>query len=163
MTRERIPVHFSVPENTDLLIEMGTVGVWHSHLDYVLKMFIKSLTGVTIDEVRTATNFHGSAKLRTRIYKIARKRIRDDAAMIRVESLLERCRVVTERRNALVHGIYAQDRDGEPIMSGSDWSWKDLPTPDELKALSTDIKRLIDEINDFRLHGKLSAAMAAKK
>jgi len=146
-----------------LLAEFGRIGVLHSHLDYILKMTLRSLTGVSIEEIRLATNYEGSSSLRGRIKKIARKRVGDGAVLIKLQALMERCKQVTAKRNALVHGVYATERFGEPIMSGPDWSWIAQPTLKELQALSVEIERLTNEINDARFRGYLADALKEKQ
>ena len=41
-------ITFSVPDDQVLLSVFGEVAILHGHVDYMLKMFIKNLTGMTL-------------------------------------------------------------------------------------------------------------------
>jgi len=160
---QRMAGGFHVPDDPTLLAELGRVSVLHSHLDYILKMTIRTLSGVSVHEVRDATTYESSSSLRERIKKLARQAIGEGPALIKLQALMQRCKRATERRNALVHGIYAKDMDGgEPIMSDADWSWKSQPSLDELKELSSELETLTNEINNARFHGFLAEALLGK-
>ena len=146
-----------------MLAEMGTISVLHSHLDYMLKMTILTLTGVSISEIRGATNHEGSSSLRSQIKKIGRRELGDGAPLIKLRDLMTRCGRATRKRNGLVHGVYALDYLGYPIMSEIDWSWRPQPTLEELQELSKELQALINEVTTARSRGFLGEALRLKK
>jgi hypothetical protein len=81
-------IYPDVPEDPDLLRALATVGIRHTHLDHMLRMTIKTLTNVTPREALDATSVTGSAALRKRIWKLAKTRIGDGTALVRLEALL---------------------------------------------------------------------------
>lgn len=152
---------FHVPDDPALLAVLGTISLCHSHLDHVLRMMIKTLTEVTVEEALDATVFEGSASLRNRIKKLAKRRLGDGTALVQLQALLERCRRATEYRNDLIHSIWAQDADGgDAAVRTGDHDWKPLPTIDELDALSDELRSLAYELNTARLDGFLSEALS---
>jgi hypothetical protein len=82
---------------------------------------------------------------------------------LKLQAILERCRRATDRRNDLMHGIWAQEVDGQPMRSGSDNSWYPLPTVTDLKALAYEIQTLTDQLNKARLEGFLLEAIASRR
>jgi hypothetical protein len=106
-------VTFHIPEDPALLAAFGTVGLRHSQLDHMLRMTIKSLSGVSIPEAMDATMFQGSKMLRSRITKLAKSRLGEGKAFIQLQALLERCRRATEKRNALIHNVWAREMGGD--------------------------------------------------
>jgi hypothetical protein len=156
-------ISFHVPEDALLLAAFGEVALRHEHLNHILRMTIKTLARLRPQEALDATAFDGSRQLRERIRKLARRRLGESEALLKLEALLERCRRVTERRNELTHGIWARELDGEPMRKGSDQKWYPLPKADELKALANEIWLLSDELNTARLDGFLSTALAKRR
>ena len=156
-------ITFHVPEDKALLAAFGEVALRHEHLNHILRMTIKTLGKLRPQEALDATAYDGSRQLRERIRKLARQRLGEGEALLKLEAILERCRRATERRNELTHGIWAKELDGEPMRKGSDQNWYPLPTVDELKALGNQIWLLSDELNTARLDGFLSAALTKRR
>jgi hypothetical protein len=156
-------ITFHVPEDTALLAGFGEVALRHEHLNHILRMTIKTLGRLRPQEALDATAYDGSRQLRERIRKLARQRLGEGEALLKLEALLERCRRVTDKRNELTHGIWAKELDGEPMRRGTDQNWYPLPTVDELKALANQTWLLSDELNTARLDGFLSQALAKRR
>ena len=156
-------ITFHVPDDKVLLAAFGEVALRHEHLNHILRMTIKTLGRLKPQEALDANAYDGSRQLRERIRKLARQRLGECEALLKLEALLERCRRVTEKRNDLTHGIWAKELDGEPMRKGSDQNWHPLPTPEELKALANEAWILSDELNTARLDGFLSAALAQRR
>jgi hypothetical protein len=85
------------------------------------------------------------------------------AALVKLHALMRQCERATERRNDLVHGIWAREWDGEPVVLRSDYSAGPPPSVDELVALGASLKALTDEINHARLRGFLREALEEKE
>jgi hypothetical protein len=152
--------HMPAPE---ILRAVGAITLRHSFLDQMLRMTIKRLAGITPEEADLATAFQGSAVLRERISKIARRTLGEGTALLLLQALLERARLATEKRNTFVHSLWAQELDGEPMMRGSDREWKPLPTAAELETLSLEIERIAEELNIARREGFFSGAYNRSK
>jgi hypothetical protein len=112
-------IYMGVPEDKRVLEAIGKIAIRHGQLDYSMKMAIRTLSGVAIDEAIDATERQSSRDLRERVRRLARKRIGDGEAFVRLEAILERARRATERRNELLHGLSAQELDGDPVMRSS--------------------------------------------
>ncbi|HWG75572.1 MAG TPA: hypothetical protein VN660_02130 [Steroidobacteraceae bacterium] len=158
---------FQVPDDPAWLQAFGRVSIVHAHLDHILRMLIKSLTGLTVEVALDATERETSAVLRDRIKRLARQRLGEGAPLLQVQALIERCRRATEQRNNLVHNIIASDWLGETLMRKAGSKWAPLPTQDALNALAEQIVQLTREINNSRLNGgwlelELAKSSAAK-
>jgi hypothetical protein len=156
-------ITFHVPDDTKLLAAFGEVALRHEHLNHILRMTIKTLARLRPDEAINATAYDGARQLRDRIRKLATQRLGEGEPLLKLQALLERCRRATERRNELMHGIWAKELDGDPMRRGQDQKWYPLPTAEDLKALANDIWVLADELNSARLAGFLSAALAKRR
>ena len=102
-----------VPDDIELLAAIGRIAVLHGHLEYCLRMTIKSLTGVEVGESLRETELKGFKRLRCRIEKEARPGDGDKAAELL--KIVDRSRAATDRRNELLHGFWCK-RDGVPAV-----------------------------------------------
>jgi hypothetical protein len=156
-------ISFHVPDDPEWLQAYGTVSVRHAHLDYILRMMVKTLADVEISEALDATRREGSAALRERVRKLAKTKLGEGTALVKLQSLLERCGDATEKRNRLIHRICARELDGGPLMRTEDHRWEDLPPHNALGDLAEEIAALTAELNRERLEGYIRAALDAKK
>ena len=152
---------FHVPSDMGLLAAIGEVALRHEHLNHILRMTIKTLARLEVDEALDATAYDSSSQLRERIRKLARQRLGEGEPLLKLQALLERCKRATEKRNDLIHSVWGQELDGVPARKGSSPDWKPLPTAPELHGLAEDIMRLTGELNEARLGGFIQEALAS--
>lgn len=153
---------FHVPEDKELLAAYGELSLRHEHLTHILRMTIKTLAGLEVSEALDATAYDGAARLRDRIKTLARQRLGEGPALLKLQAILEQCKRATERRNDLIHSVWGKELDGEPFRQGSDQSWQPLPTVKELKTLGEEISVLTNTLNEARLMGFLAEALAKR-
>jgi hypothetical protein len=154
---------FYLPADQRLLVALGKVALRHEHLNHILKMTIKSLAGLTVQEAIDATQYEGSKALRNRIRKLARKRLGEGEALLKLQALLTQAGRLTDRRNDLTHGLWAQELDGDPGVMGAPGELQPLPSAEELETLVEEIWALTQELNRARLEGFLKIALEQKK
>ena len=150
---------FSLPDDPALLAAVGRVAIRHGQLDHVLRMMVKTLTGITIEEALDATERQGSAALRGRVRKLAKQKLGEGEALVRLDALLARAGRVTKRRNELLHSLWAHQLDGQGVMRGDDGKWYDHPAIAELDALVSSLEEVAWELNGARLEGFLKEAL----
>lgn len=156
-------VTFHVPENQELLAAFGEVALRHEHMNHILKMTIKSLAGLTPAEAIAATKYDGSRQLREQIRKIARKRLGDGTPLLKLKAILTNCEKLTEKRNELVHGLWAQEIDGEAHVRDAHGNTRPLPTAQELRELGKEIEQPTNHLNYERLEGFLRQALSERE
>jgi hypothetical protein len=153
---------FHIPEDQpEFLKAAARVSLSHGHLDYSLRMCIKTFAVVSIVEALGATKYTGARALRTRIRKFAKKRLGDGPTLVRLQGILARCEAATEQRNRLIHEIVAIDEDGVPLLGYL--SWDKLPSPADLNALAARLTDLANELNHARLQGWLAVALEKRR
>jgi hypothetical protein len=109
-------VGHGLPTDEKILAAVGSIALRHGQLDNALRMTIKDLTGVDRTEALDATARDGSRELRERIRKLARQRLGDGAALVRLQALLTRAARATEKRNELMHAVWGTELDGGPMI-----------------------------------------------
>ena len=153
---------FHVPPDKDLLSVIGEVALRHEHLNHILRMTIKTLARLEINEALDATAYDSTSQLRERIKKLARQRLGEGAPLLKLQALLERCKRASERRNDLIHSVWGQELDGAPARKGLGQEWQSLPSITDLVNLAADIMQLTAELNEARLAGFLHEALEQK-
>ncbi len=152
-----------VPDDKELLAAYGEMALLHEHLNHILRMTIKTLAQLTPQEALDATVNEGSRQLRERIRKLARQRLGEGPALLKLQALMQRCQLVTDKRNELVHSVWAKELDGEAQLRNADHTSRPLPTRQELSALSKEIRDLTTFLNQARLEGFLSEALTERE
>jgi hypothetical protein len=156
-------IYFDPKLDPAFLQAIGEVSICHGQLDHMLKMTIKTLTEVTVEEALEATEGATAAVLRKRVHKLARKRLGDGAPFVKLQAILERCRRASGSRNEIIHNVVGRELDREPLMRRPGNKWGPIPTVDELHALAADLQAIAKELNDARLHGFLHDALKSPK
>jgi hypothetical protein len=134
----------------------------HEHLSHILRMTIKTLANLRPQEALDATAYDGARQLRDRVRTLARQRLGEGEALLKLQAILERCKRATDKRNELMHSVWAQELDGEPMRRGNDQKMYPLPTVPELEELSRDIDDLTKALNTARLEGFLAEALTTR-
>lgn len=160
MSKSSAPmIYLTAPGDEKLLASIGRIAIFHGHLDHILRMTVKSLAGVSIREALDATARQGSGELRKRVRQLARKRLGEGAVLVKIDAILERSRQATEKRNELLHGLWAQELDGGAVVRTEDHQFIAPPTVDELDALADELASIGKELNIARLDGFLKVAL----
>jgi hypothetical protein len=153
-------ITFHIPDDRAVLAAVGEVAILHEHMNYVLRLTIKSLAQISVEEALAATNYHGSAQLRERVLKLGRKRLGEGSPLLKLQAVIANCKRLTEKRNDLVHGVWAAGMDGEEAhIRDSFGDERPVPTADELRKLGDEIATLVGRFNHDRLKGWLNAAL----
>jgi len=132
-------IYPGLPQDQRILAAIGKIALRHGQLDYQLRMVVRTLANVTIAEARDATALQGSSELRRRVRRHARRRLGESEAMVRLDALLERSRRASDRRNELLHGLWAQELDGRPLIQNKYQYFEPIPTLDNLEDLATEL------------------------
>jgi hypothetical protein len=140
-----------LPENKEILSEVGVLTLKHGHLDHILKMTVKSLAGLTINEAMNACAHQGSSELRKRVRKLAKQKMGDGVSLVKLDALLARAKKASGKRNRFVHSLWARELDGEAVMKDDNHNFKPIPSLSELKELSLELSEITKELNFARL------------
>jgi len=168
-------VTFHVPADAALLAAFGKVAIRHAQLDYALRMLIKTLAGLAVEEAMFALAKEGSAELRRIARKLARSRLGyGTKELLQVHALLKQCELLTERRNELMHATCAKELNLEALaneerepteafMLSETLERRELPTAEDLTKLANAMGAMVDELNEERLHGFIAEALHARR
>ena len=116
---------------------LGRIAVAHSFLDRILKMVIRDIEGLSLDEVLGLTNRWSSTKLRDRISCGAAIRLRaNPEALDQFKAILSGAKQVSEKRNEMLHSVWGSDEHSIRMGSTDRGSFINLPNVDELNLMA---------------------------
>jgi len=144
---------FYVPDD-DILRELGRLQIRHSHLDHTLRLAIKRMLGISIDDPGYWNETRGmAAGLRARARELIAERYRDDDDTAgTLNNVLVDAEVATTLRNRLLHSVWLKATDGEPVLHDRDNTLKmhvgfQLPTVAEVARVSERVERVQRALN----------------
>ena len=150
----------NIPGDEAVLAAVGKIALRHGQLDYILRMTVKTVAGLSLKDGIDATARLGSRERRERIRKRARQRLGEGQPLLMLEAILQRAAKATEKRNRLLHSLWAHELDGEPVIRDEDdHTFRGIPTAAELEAVAASLEAITSELNTARLDGFLSAAL----
>jgi hypothetical protein len=129
------------------------VALAHGQLELMLRMTIKTLAGLTVQEALDATRNLRNWELRKNIKKLFNDKTRDQHLRLKLQAILGKCEYLSQERNKLIHNTWGLDRDGSVLMQGDDHAWGPAPTPSDLADLASAISEVVNTLNQERLRG----------
>lgn len=152
-------ITLDIPQDDQLLAAVGKISIRHGQLDHVLRMTIKSITGLPFNEVFEATRRQGSRELRIRVKKLAKQRLGEGKALIGLEALLDRSQRATDKRNEKLHRVWAYNLEGDAVTRDEEHNWNPIPEIAELEKIATELADIAYRLNHARLDGFLCQAL----
>jgi hypothetical protein len=144
---------FYVPDD-DILCALGRLQVLHSHLDHTLRLAIKRMLGISIDDPGYWNETRGmAAALRERAREIIAERYsEDDNTADILNKVLDDAEAATILRNRALHSVWMKAPGQEPVLHDRDNTLKmhvafQVPTGEDLTSVSERIKRIQTVLN----------------
>jgi hypothetical protein len=143
-----------------ILCELGRLQIRHSHLDHTLRLAIKRMLGISVDDPGYWNETRGmAAELRARARKLIAKRYGedDDTADI-LNKVLDDAETATTLRNRLLHSVWMKAVGAQPVLHDRDNTLKvhvgfQLPTVSEIASVSEQVERVQRVLNHLTRQG----------
>jgi len=161
--RKLIVTKLRPPENKELLAAVGVVAIAHGQLEYILRMIVRTLGGLSITEALDAMQFKPMIEVRKEIRRLFSELTNDAALRLKMDALLERVRKESEQRNQLLHRPWALDQENQPLMKDEYHQWGPTPNIEKFNKLSERIYDLIREMNEARFAGFIYEVANSRK
>jgi hypothetical protein len=146
-------VGFYHPGNPEINAALGKVAIYHGHLEYILRMTIKSLLGLEITEALNETRRKPARELRERIQKEAHGQLGEGETFDRLNKLVLRSWRASDLRNEYLHEPWCTELDGRHVIRGEDHTFRPAPTVQEIEGLAEELRQIRNEINNARFEG----------
>jgi hypothetical protein len=144
---------FYVPDD-DILRELGRLQIRHSHLDHTLRLAIKRMLGISIDDPGYWNETRGMASgLRESARKLIAQRYEADHEMADIlNKVLDDAEEASKLRNRLLHSVWMKALGAEPVLHDRDNTLKihvgfKLPSVEEIASVSERIDRIQRTLN----------------
>lgn len=156
-------VTLELPGDDHLLMAAGRVALAHGQLELMLRMVVKSLSGLTVAKALDATREHKNWQLREEIKKLISQKTKDRSLRLKAGALLGRCKHLSDRRNELLHNAWSIGQDGSVLVKGADHAWGRAASAKDLDKLAVQIVELVAKLNHARLKGFIYELCEASK
>jgi hypothetical protein len=141
------------PGDPNLLEAAGKVALAHGQLELMLRMTIKTLNRLSVDDALRLTEKSKNWALRKDIEKKFYEKTNDPKLQQTLRSILLKCEELSDQRNKILHNAWAIAPDGSIVTKGEKHAWGLAPTTDQLVKLASEIKECVEVLNEARLHG----------
>jgi hypothetical protein len=150
----------SLPHDPAEVVAIGKVAIRHGQLDHGLKLTIKSIRRISVEQALTETRRKSPHQLRALVEEHARNRFGEAPNLVRIRELLHRARQATDHRNSVLDELWATESDGAPIHAPERHPMA-LPRVAELKAVADNLFSVVKELDHERHRGCLREATEA--
>jgi hypothetical protein len=139
-----------MPKDREFLAAIGTLALRHEQMNYVLRLTIKSLTGLSIDEIMRETKRNSSKELRAKVRKNSKERPGLGDHSLKLQIALAECEILTTERNELIHGVCTKKPDGAVQIRDSVGTTRQIPSAKNIISLSRKIEKLTAHLDKIR-------------
>lgn len=148
-----------IPEEIELQAAVRKVALRQGQLEHVLRLTVKSVEGLTYSEAMESTRRLPVSRLRRRILESAQARISETWAMDQLTELIQKSKRASDKRNRMIHAVWARNRQNELIIRDDDRGVQPCPRLQELEALADELATALSDLNEARLNGFLRNAL----
>jgi hypothetical protein len=149
----------TVPNRPDLLQAVGGLAIAHTHLERILKYTVKTLSGLSGPEGLDPTKRKSISFLRKKIKRLFKKNNPSIAETSLLDELLEKAKLLSEKRNSYLHRAWSETPDGRAILLGEGLQSEAAPPETAIERVTSDILALVKKINHARRHGFIHDVM----
>ena len=143
----------NVTNRPKLLEALGRLAIAYTHLEWILRYTVKSLSGFSGTKSLDPTRRKPISDLRKRIKKRFKKHNPSAAETYRLGELLEKARLLSGKRNFYMHRAWSETEAGQAVLHGEDLLLGTVPSEAVIERVASEILALGKKINDARLHG----------
>lgn len=144
-----IVIKYYVPDS-EILREVGRLQIRHGHLDHMLRLVIKRMLGIAIDDPGYWDETHGMSKVlrdKARRHIDEKYKDKEDTAGT-LNKVLDDAESATLSRNRLLHSVWVRTSDGKPVLHDRDNTLKmhvgyPLPTTAEIAAVTERVEHIL--------------------
>ncbi len=148
--------------DAETLASLGRVAIRHSQMDDQLKMTIKTMLNLAPEEARIEYLRTSAEGLRKRVEALAKAMV-DDGTVQKLCEMTERCEILSDARNDVIHGLWGRELDGAHVVAAPDGSTNPAPTPIAMNDLARRIHEHRKRLTHDRLAGYLHEALQRRK
>ena len=145
----------SLPHDPAEVVAIGKVAIRHGQLDHGLKLTIKIIRKISVEQALAETKRKSPHQLRALVEQHARDRFGEAPSLVRIRELLHLSRQAMDHRNSVLNELWATESAGAPIHAPEGYPMA-LPRVAELEAVADNLFSVVKELDHERHRGCLS-------
>ena len=154
--RDARMISLGLPNDPSEVVAIGKVAIRHGQLDHGLKLTIRSIRGISVEQALAETKRKSMHQLGALVEEHARDRFGEAPILVRIRELLHMSRQATDRCNSVLNDLWATQSGGVSIHVP-----KGLPHVAELEAVADNLFSVVRGLDHERRHGCLNEATEA--
>jgi hypothetical protein len=148
-------ISLGLPKDPAVIVAIGKLAIRHGQLDHGLKLTIRSIRRISVEQALTDTKRKSPDQLQALVAEHARERFGEAPALVRIRELLHRSRHATDHRNSVLDDLWAAESDR--ALSHA----PEGPRIADLEAVADSLFSVVKELDHERHHGWLHEATEA--
>jgi hypothetical protein len=150
-------ISLGLPSDPSEVVAIGKVAIRHGQLDHGLKLTIRSIRGISVEQALAETKRKSLHQLQALVEEHARDRFGEAPILVRIRELLHMSRQATDHRNSVLGDFWAAESDSAPIHAPKKKS-RASPRVAELEAVADNLFSVVKELDHERHRGCLHEA-----
>jgi hypothetical protein len=147
-------ISLGLPSDPSEVVAIGKVAIRHGQLDHGLKLTIKSIRGISVEQALAETKRKSVYQLQALVEEHARDRFGEAPILVRIRKLLHLSRQATDHRNSVLTELWATESGGAPYRA-PERKPTASPRVAELEAVAGNLFSVVTELDHERHRGCL--------
>ncbi len=107
-----------------------------------------------------ATSTFRASDVCRQIRRLFREKKPSPSEETQLDALLGAAQRLSEKRNSYLHSAWSETSAGQAVLQSDTHQWEQAPSETEVERVTSEILAVGRKINDARLHGLISKAVA---
>jgi hypothetical protein len=147
-------ISLGLPNDPSEVVAIGKVAIRHGQLDHGLKLTIRSIRGLSVEQALAETKRKSVHQLQALVEEHARDRFGEAPILVRIRELLYMSRQATEHRNSVLGDFWAAKSDSAPDRA-PERKPRGSPRVAELEAVAENLFSVVKQLDHERHRGCL--------
>jgi hypothetical protein len=146
-------ISLGLPNDPSEVVAIGKVAIRHGQLDHGLKLTIRSIRAISVEQALAETKRKSVHQLQALVEEHAQDRFGEAPILVRIRELLHLSRQATDHRNSVLTELWTTESKGAAIHVP-----EGPPRVAELEAVAENLFSVVKELDHERRHGCLNEA-----
>jgi hypothetical protein len=143
----------TVPNRPQLLEALGHLAIAHTHLERILRYTVNTVSGTSGTKSLDPTRSKPISELRKKVKKRFKKHAPSAAETYRLDELLEKARLLSEKRNSYLHRAWSETQVGQALLIGEGLQVEAAPSEAAVERVASEMLALGKKIDYARRYG----------
>jgi hypothetical protein len=147
-------ISLGLPNDPSEVVAIGKVAIRHGQLNHGLKLTIRSIRGISVEQALAETKRKSVHQLQALVEEHARDRFGEAPILVRIRELLHMSRQATEHRNSVLGDFWAAKSESAPDRA-PEKKPRGSPRVAELEVVPENLLSVVKQLDHERHRGCL--------